>query len=52
MAYIFVVLAILCGVVLLIKIDTGTLEPIQVAGIGIIFAALAAVAPANWPSRP
>ena len=49
MRYIFVILAILCGIALLIELDTGTLAAVQVAGIGIIFAALAAVAPSTWP---
>ncbi len=48
MRLVFVILAILCGVVLVIKMATGDLQPTQVAGIGIIFAALAAVAPGNF----
>lgn len=50
MRFVFVILAILCGVALGIKLDTGTLDATQVAGTGIIFAALATVAPASWPS--
>lgn len=51
MNLIFVVLAVLCGVVLLIEMDTGNLEPFQIAGLGIIFAALASLAPGGWPWR-
>jgi hypothetical protein len=49
MNIIFAILAILCGVVLLLGMDTGDLEPIKVAGVGIIFAALAAITPRTWP---
>ena len=50
MKFVLVILAVLCGIALLIELDTGTLAANQVAGIGIIFAALATVAPASWPS--
>lgn len=48
MRFVLVILAILCGVALLVKLDTGTLEATQVAGVGIILAALAVVAPDSW----
>ena len=50
MRFVLVILAILCGICLLLKIATGTLEPDQIAGIGIILLALAIVAPINWPT--
>jgi hypothetical protein len=50
MRFVLVILAVLCGIALLIELDTGTLEAVQVAGIGIICAALATVAPSTWPS--
>ncbi len=37
------VIAVLCGVVDVIGMATGSVTPIQVAGFGIIFAALAAI---------
>jgi hypothetical protein len=49
MNLIFVVLAVLCGLALIFQFDTGTLEAQQVAGLGIIFAALAALSPVSWP---
>lgn len=49
MRFVLVILAILCGIALVLKLDTGTLDPTQVAGIGLIFLGLAVVAPANWP---
>jgi hypothetical protein len=42
---VFVILAILCGIALVIQLDTGSLNATQVAGLGIIFAASATVAP-------
>lgn len=48
MGYLFTIIAVLCGIVLLIEMDTGSLSQLQVAGIGLIFAALAAVSPSNW----
>lgn len=48
MRFVLVILAILCGICLALKIATGTLDAQQVAGVGIICAALAAIAPANW----
>lgn len=52
MRFILVILAIICGIALIIKLDTGTLDPQQVAGIGLVFLGLAVVAPANWPVMP
>lgn len=49
MSFIALLIAVLCGIALAIELDTGTLEPFQVAGIGIIAAALVGVAPARWP---
>jgi hypothetical protein len=48
MRFVLVILAILCGICLLLKIATGTLDAQQVAGIGIIFTALATIAPVSW----
>lgn len=52
MRYLVVVLAILCGIVLLLKIATGTLDVSQVAGIGLILLAVAFFLPATWPNLP
>lgn len=41
MKELLVVLAVLCGIVLIAEINTGKVEPMAVAGIGIICAALA-----------
>lgn len=45
MKYLLLGAACLCGVVLIIKMATGSVDAGQVAGVGIIFAALAQVAP-------
>lgn len=50
MRFIFVILALLCGIALLLKIATGTLDANQVAGLGIIFLCLAVVSPVAWPT--
>lgn len=52
MRYLFVVLAVIVGCALLIKLDTGTLDPVQLAGIGIILLGVAIVSPPTWPSLP
>ncbi len=43
------IVAVLCGIVLIIEVDTGNLTAGQVAGIGIIALAVAG-APRSWPS--
>ena len=45
MKLIAVIIAVLCGVALVIQLDTGTLSAVQVAGLGIISAAAASVVP-------
>lgn len=45
MKLVLVIGAVICGVVLGIHVDTGDLRPEQVAGVGIILAALAHVIP-------
>ena len=52
MSYILLFLAILCGLALIFKFDTGSIEPLQVAGVGIVLLACAVVAPNTLPSRP
>lgn len=55
MRVILAILAILCGVALVIKLATGDLTPEQVAGIGIIFLGVAFFVPdtfPNWGPRP
>lgn len=49
MSLIFLIIAVLCGIVLIVEIDTGNLTPLQVAGIGIISLAIAGVVPTSWP---
>lgn len=51
MNLICVLIAILCGIVLIFEFPTGSLSANQIAGIGIIFAALASVVPATWSLR-
>lgn len=50
MRFVFLLIAILCAIVLIIKMQTGELEPGQVAGIMGFCLALAIVAPADWPN--
>lgn len=50
MRYLFVLLAILCGICLVLKIATGTVDPVQLAGVGVILLGLAIVSPATWPN--
>ena len=50
MAFLFAFIAFLCGVALVFEFDTGSLEPLQVAGIGLICAALAIFAGPGWPT--
>lgn len=50
MRYLFVLLAILCGIALIAKMATGTIDPQQLAGIGVVLLGLAVVSPAGWPS--
>ena len=49
MNLICVVVAILCGAALMIELDTGNLSGLQVAGVGVVAAALAALSPGGWP---
>lgn len=49
MGWIALIVAVLCGIALIIELDTGSLEPIQVAGIGIIALIIGVVAPRTWP---
>ncbi len=50
MRFILVVIAVLIGIALCIKLDTGTLDASQVAGVGIICLGIAIVSPLGWPS--
>ncbi len=52
MRYLAVVLAVLCGIALVIKAGTGTLDPGQIAGIGVILLAIAFFLPTSWPNTP
>lgn len=52
MRYLAVLFAIICGVVLVIKPDTGTLDPGQIAGIGLILLGVAFFLPAAWLRMP
>lgn len=45
MKIVLVIIAVLCGLALCIQLDTGSLSATQVAGAGIIAAALAHVVP-------
>ena len=45
MRLILAALAVMCGIVLIFGLDTGELSQMDVAGVGIVFAALATVAP-------
>ncbi len=38
---ILVIIAVFCGLALIFQLDTGTITPIQVAGVGIICSAVA-----------
>lgn len=54
MSFLFAVFAIICGVALALGIDTGKLDKDALAGVGIVLAALAAMAPPDlsWLRRP
>lgn len=45
MKIVFVILAVIAGAILLLNIATGSVTPMQIAGFGIICAAIAAIAP-------
>lgn len=49
MGWIFLIIALLCGIVLIIEMPTGSLQPAQVAGIGILSLCIGVVAPRTWP---
>lgn len=50
MRFLFVLLAILCGIVVLIKMSTGDLSSEQVLAIAVILLGVAVVAPRTWPT--
>lgn len=50
MGAVFALVALACGVALVIKLDTGTLDAVQVTGIGLISLACAFFAGVSWPS--
>lgn len=45
------IVAVLCGIVLIVEEDVGSLSQMQIAGIGIIALVVAGLAPATWPWR-
>ncbi len=49
MSWFCLFLALLCGIVLVLKIATGTLEPVQVAGAAIILICAAVALEWNPP---
>jgi glucose uptake protein GlcU len=50
MSFIALIVAVLCGIALLINLDTGDLTDKQVMGIAIIALVVAGIAPAaTWP---
>ena len=49
MSFIALIVAVLCGIALVINLDTGSLTELQVAGIGIIALVVAGIAPSSWP---
>lgn len=49
MSFIALIVAVLCGIALVIDLDTGSLDALQVAGIGIIALVVAGLAPAKFP---
>ncbi len=49
MAWIAAIVAVLCGIVLIIEVDTGNLDGLQVAGIGLLAAIVAFFSPRTWP---
>lgn len=48
MNLIALIVAVLCGIVLIIEMDTGNLQQMQVAGIGIIALVIAGATPPAW----
>ncbi len=49
MSFIALIVAILCGIVLVLEIETGNLSELQVAGVGLIALVVAGAAPASFP---
>lgn len=49
MGLIAAIIAVLCATALIIELDTGSLQALQVAGLGILALAVAFVAGASWP---
>lgn len=41
----FVIMAVLAGAILLLEVTTGSAKPLQIAGFGIICAAIATLVP-------
>ncbi len=41
----FVIMAVLAGAILLLEVTTGSVKPLQVAGFGIVMAAMASLVP-------
>ena len=52
MRFLAALLAILCGIALLIKLDTGTLTPDQLTGIAILLLGIAMFLPEGFPAFP
>lgn len=48
MSLVATIIAVLCAIVLIIEMSTGSLTQFQVAGIGLLALAVAGLAPANW----
>ena len=49
MSFVALLVAVLCGIALLVNIDTGDLTDKQVTGIAIIALVVAGVVPSKWP---
>ncbi len=50
MGFIAAIIAVLCGIVLIIEVDTGNLSLFQVAGVGLLAAICAGFLPRSWPN--
>lgn len=49
MSFVALVVAVLCGIALVINLDTGSLSAQEVTGIGIIALVVAGLAPVSFP---
>lgn len=50
MSLVALIIAVLCGLVLIVEEDVGSLSALQIAGIGIVALVIAGLAPAMaWP---